>query len=96
MYKSIKGSDLKGLLGRINIIDIRKSYLYNIGNIPTSINIPSNFLLMDPSRYLDKEQEYYIYCTQGIESTSVCNKLSSLGYNVVNVLGGYHDYLSNY
>ena len=96
MFKTIKGSDIKGLLGKINIIDIRKNYLYNIGNIPTSKNIPSNFLLSDPSRYLDKEQEYYIYCTQGIESTNVCNKLSSLGYKVVNVLGGYHNYLSNY
>ena len=26
MYKNIRGADLKGLIGRINIIDIRKNY----------------------------------------------------------------------
>ena len=45
--------------------------------------------------YLDKDKEYYIYCTQGIESSSVCQKLRKKGYNVINVLGGYHDYISN-
>ena len=96
MYKSIRGSDLKGLLGRINIIDIRKNYLYKLGNIPTSKNIPSAYLLMDPDRYLNRNECYYIYCTQGIESVKVCDRLSSLGFDVINVLGGYHDFVSNY
>lgn len=95
MYNSIKASELKGMIGRINIIDIRKSFLYNLGSIPSSKNIPSSFLLIDPSKYLDKDKEYYIYCTQGIESSSVCQKLRKKGYNVINVLGGYHDYISN-
>ena len=81
---------------KINIIDIRASYFYNMGNIPTSKSIPSSYLLMDPERYLNKNEEYYIYCTQGVQSTKVCDQLSSLGYNVINVLGGYQDYLSNY
>lgn len=94
MYKSIRGSQLKGMIGRVNIIDIRKSYLFNLGNIPTSKNIPYNFLISMPDKYLNKEDEYYIYCTQGLESVKVCDKLSKQGYKVINVLGGYHDYLT--
>ena len=95
MYKNIKGSDLKGLIGKVNIIDIRKNYLYNMGNIPSSKNIPSAFLLMNPDKYLDKNNIYYIYCSGGLESPKVCSELSSKGYDVVNVLGGYNDYLNN-
>ena len=60
MYNSIKASELKGMIGRINIIDIRKSFLYNLGSIPSSKNIPSSFLLIDPSKYLDKDKEYIV------------------------------------
>ncbi|MGM9878839.1 MAG: rhodanese-like domain-containing protein [Bacilli bacterium] len=95
MYKSIKASELKGMIGRVNIVDIRKNYLYNLGSIPSSKNIPSSFLLMNPEKYLDKEKEYYIYCMQGMESPKVCAKLSKQGYKVVNVLGGYHDYITS-
>ena len=95
MYKNIKGSDLKGLIGKVGIIDIRKNYLYNMGNIPSSKNIPSAFLLMNPEKYLDKDNIYYIYCSSGLESPKVCSELSSKGYDVVNVLGGYNDYINN-
>ena len=92
MYSSIDAKDLKSLLGTINIIDIRESYLYNLSNIPTSKNIPSNFLMSNPSQYLDKNKTYYIYCSVGYTSAPVCNKLSSMGYKVVNILGGYNSY----
>ena len=95
MYKNIKGSDLKGLIGKVSIIDIRKNYLYNMGNIPSSKNIPSAFLLMNPEKYLDKDNIYYIYCSSGLESPKVCSELSSKGYDVLNVLGGYNDYINN-
>ncbi len=92
MYSSIDAKDLKNLLGTVNIIDIRDSYLYNLSNIPTSKNIPSNYLMSNPSKYLNKDETYYIYCSVGYTSAPVCNKLSAMGYNVVNVLGGYNNY----
>ena len=95
MFNNIRASELKGLIGKVNIIDIRKNFMYNLGNIPSSKNIPKDYLLSFPDKYLDKNKMYYIYCTQGIESVRVCDKLSSLGYKVTNVLGGYHDYMSN-
>ena len=36
---------------------------------------------------------YYIYCQRGLVSPRVCNILRSKGFNVVNILGGYEEYL---
>ena len=92
MYSSISIYELKKLIGRINVIDIRDSYIYNLGNIPTSRNIPINFLLMNKENYLDKNKKYYIYCEKGIQSIKACNELSKFGYDVVNIEGGYNSY----
>lgn len=94
MYSSISTNELKGLVGKANIIDIRDQYLYNVGNIPSSKNIPVNFLIMQPDKYLEKDKTYYLYCSFGMQSAKACSKLSGLGYKVINVLGGYNDYVS--
>ena len=57
MLSSIPTSDLKKMIGRINIIDIRDNYLYKLGSIPTSKNIPMNFLLINPDDYLKIEKD---------------------------------------
>ena len=93
MYSSINASDIKGLIGRINIIDIRDSYLYKLSNIPTSKNVPNNFLLANPEKYLNKDKTYYIYCSVGYKSAPTCTKLANMGYKVINVLGGYNNYI---
>ena len=49
---------------------------------------------MSPEKYLKKDEKYYIYCALGMKSPKLCNKLSNLGYNVVNILGGYNEYIS--
>ena len=62
-------------------------------NIPNSINVPYNFLIMNPENYLDKSKKYYLYCGYGSKSRSACEKLSLKGYDVVNILEGYNGYL---
>ena len=42
------------------IIDIRKSYVFNISHIPNSINIPYLDFIIEFSNYLDKNKIYYI------------------------------------
>lgn len=96
MLSSIQTSDLKKMIGRINIIDIRDNYLYKLGSIPTSKNIPMNFLLINPDDYLKQDETYYIYCSKGFQSASVCKSLANKGYKVVNCLGGYNEYLNKY
>lgn len=94
MYESIDTNELKALIGSVNIIDIRDNYLYRIGSVPTSKNIPVNFLIMNPGFYLNKDETYYIYCSYGSQSTKVCSKLVNQGFKVINIIGGYNDYVS--
>lgn len=89
---NITTDELKSLIPGIKIIDIRDNYKYNLGNIPTSKNVPASFILTNPENYLNLEDKYYIYCEYGSTSSRVCNILKNKGYNVINVLGGYNDY----
>ena len=90
--KDISVTELKRMIPGIKIIDIRDNYQFNMGSIPTSINIPTNFLLTNPDIYLNKNSTYYLYCEYGTTSKKVCNQLSNKGYNVINVLGGFSEY----
>lgn len=92
MSKDITTMELRGLIPRAKIIDIRDNYQFNLGSIPTSINIPMNFLLTNPDSYLTKNNTYYIYCEYGSSSKKVCNVLAKKGYDVINVLGGFSQY----
>lgn len=76
----------------MNLIDIRDNYLYNLGHILNAVNIPMNFLIMNPSNYLKKDEIYYIYCNRGINSKKTCELLTNVGYNAVNINGGYTEY----
>ena len=76
-----------------NIIDIRSRSKYNLNHIPGAINIESFELLNNPSKYLNKNDIYYLYCSSGFTSKMVVNKLNSLGYNTVNIDGGFNNYL---
>lgn len=75
------------------IIDIRSNYSYQQGSIPGAKNIPVNTLINSPSSYLDKNKTYYIYCQSGHTSKNVVMRLNSQGYNTVNILGGFNNYL---
>lgn len=77
----------------IHLIDIRNSYQFNMGHIPGALNISGNMLLSNSSNYLSKNDIYYIYCQSGSTSNRVVNELNYLGYNTINVEGGYNLYL---
>ncbi len=92
MSMDITVTELKSLIPNAKIIDIRDNYQFNLGSIPTSINIPMNFLLTNPSTYLNKDDTYYIYCEHGSRSKAASNQLTKQGYKVINVLGGFSEY----
>ena len=77
------------------IIDIRYEYDYNIGNIPNSINIPYYKLQRNYKYYLNNIDTYYLYCDYGDKSKEICNKLLKYNYNVINVEGGYNNYIND-
>lgn len=75
------------------IIDIRTNSEYQAGHIPNAINIEKELLLLNPNYYLNKEEKYYLYCTSGFRSEKVVTYLNKLGYNTINIPGGYNNYL---
>lgn len=77
----------------LNIIDIRNNYEYQYGKIPTAKNINKYLLETTPEKYLDKNKIYYIYCQSGNTSNKLVNRLNKIGYNTVNIIGGYNNYL---
>ena len=90
--ESIMIDELINIIPSSNVIDIRDKYKYNMGCIPGSRNIPYNFLVMNPGNYLDKDKIYYLYCDYGNTSKRCTSILSDLGYDVVNIDGGYNAY----
>lgn len=76
-------------------IDIRSVDDYNNGHIEDAININYIQLLLYPQKYLKKDNLYFIYCNSGIKSKAIVSKLNKIGYNCVNVEGGYNYYLLN-
>lgn len=86
--KSIDVNEVGNLLGKINLIDIRETYEYKGGHLPTAKNIPMDSILSDPEKYLDKSKEYHIICHSGSRSSMTCGLLQKRGFNVVNVSGG--------
>lgn len=54
-------------------------------NLETEFN-PYDNLLLNPSKYLDKNKKYYFYCKKGIKSKKVVSLLEVFGYNVTRVL----------
>ena len=76
-----------------DIIDIRSNQSYNNNHIPNAKNIPSETLLNNPSKYLEKNKTYYLYCQKGITSIRLCSLLNNLGYKMVNVNGGYEAWI---
>ena len=77
----------------LKIIDIRNNYEYQYGKIPTAKNINKYLLEKTPEKYLDKNKIYYIYCQSGKTSNQLVNWLNKIGYNTVNIIGGYNNYL---
>ena len=75
-----------------NLIDIRSPYMYLNGTIDKAVNIPFEKLFSNPQDYLKKDEKYYIFCSNGTSSKRMCKYLSTLGYEVINIIGGYNNY----
>ena len=72
---------MKDLIPEYNIIDIREKSLYEKDHLFNSINIPMDNLLNNPSKYINKKDTYFIYCSSGIRSKKTCEL-----YNLLSVI----------
>jgi len=89
MVGSISMAELKQMLGRIELIDIRSIIKFNSNHLPGAKNIPQEKLICNPSKYLNKNDTYYIYCQKGKTSITTVFILNKQGYKAINVEGGY-------
>ncbi len=91
-YRTLSINDIDELTGKIELIDIREPYEYLGGSIKGAKNIPMQKLLSDPSAYLKQGKVYYVMCHSGARSSRACRYLTRIGYDVVNVGGGFASY----
>jgi len=91
--KMVNVNDIDELIGKIELIDIREPYEYLGGSIKSAKNIPMQKLIGEPSKYLKDDKTYYLMCLSGARSSRTSRYLSKLGYDVVNVIGGYGSYV---
>ena len=94
MFESISVLELKNK-NNLNLIDIRSVEKYNSKHIMNAVNIPVEQLLIKPEKYLSKDKRYYIYCQKGIQSRKLCIILKNIGYDVINITGGYEAWILN-
>ena len=88
--------ELKDILNKRNfIIDLRDKYLYDKKHIRDSLNVPYNFLLINPKEYIDFNHEYYLICEYGIKSQIVSKILNNMGYHTYSIKNGIQNYLNH-
>ncbi len=92
MRNEISSLELNELLGKINLIDIRDTYTYDIVHIIGSKNIEASELVQYPSKYLKEGSSYYLYCDFGLISKKVCGYLNDLGYDCISITDGFNGY----
>ena len=77
------------------LIDVRTPEEYQEGHLENAINI--NWF--DPDfankvRDLQSRKTIYVYCKKGGRSAKAAHLLDSLGYPVIDLLGGYEAYIT--
>ena len=76
------------------LIDVRTPEEYQEGHLENAINInwyDADF--QNQAEELDKKKTLYVYCKKGGRSAKAAHLLDSLGYEVVDLLGGYDEYI---
>jgi sulfur-carrier protein adenylyltransferase/sulfurtransferase len=72
---------------KLNIIDVREPYEYDISNIKGAKLIPLG-TLMDHVNELDSSKEYIVHCRSGARSAKAIRQLQSLGFRKLKNLKG--------
>ena len=72
---------------RFVIVDVRPEQAYQMGHIPTAINIPHGFI-SDIKNPPPKDKYLILYCYGGITSPAAGERLQADGYKYIFVWGG--------
>ena len=89
--KTITPIELKKIENDVFILDVRNKEAYRHGHIANAINIPLDEL-REHLDELPKDQTIYVNCVVGHTSYNAICILRDLGYDLVNITGGYTAY----
>ena len=91
--KSISAKELNELLNtadKIQIVDVRENFEWDICHIENALNIPMN-LIVESEDKISKDIITIVMCHHGARSMNVIHYLKSRGYkNLINLEGGIH------
>jgi rhodanese-related sulfurtransferase len=76
---------------RFIIVDVRPEQAYQLGHIPTAINIPRGFI-SDIKNPPPKDKYLILYCYGGMTSPAAGERLQGDGYKFIFVWGGIADW----
>ena len=82
-------------IGDAVLVDVRTPEEYNEGHLDNALNInwfDDDFL--DRVSSLGNKNTIYVYCKKGGRSAEAAAAMDSLGLDVVDLLGGYDDYIA--
>lgn len=82
----------------VQLVDVRTPKEFAAGNIPGSVNIDvqTGKFGETASAILDRAYTVAVYCRSGNRSKNAAKMLSMMGYNVVELDGGYNDWVNSY
>ena len=93
--KVLTAEELKNIIdnkdSRFVIVDIRPKSAYDMGHIPTAINIPSG-LISNVENPPSKNKYIILYCFGGLTSPAAEKKMIANGYKYILVWGGINDW----
>ena len=93
LTKSISAKELNELINsteKIQIIDVREHFEWDICHIEGALNIPMN-LIVESIDEISKDITTVVMCHHGVRSMNVIHNLESIGYkNLINLKGGIH------
>ncbi|MBU2997152.1 rhodanese-like domain-containing protein [Cellulophaga baltica] len=75
----------------VTLLDVRTPEEFEEGHLPNALNInlfDENFVAQVNSR-VSKDKKVFVYCKSGRRSAKASKKIDSLGFSVVDLLGGY-------
>ncbi|MGE4571773.1 MAG: DsrE/DsrF/DrsH-like family protein [Candidatus Izemoplasmatales bacterium] len=92
LVKVIEWNDVNELIkSKSFILDVRDEIEYQLGSIPSAVNIPLP-QLRNRLNELPLDQKIYIYCQTGIRAYNAYRILSQKGFDVYNLDGAFRTY----
>ncbi len=92
-FDTIRTNDISNYIGKSNvlIIDLRDKNEYDMGHIPTAVNIPYEELDLRKND-LQRNKLLIFYCDRGNISLLAARDLMKYGYNIKSLYGGLRAY----